>query len=108
MTKHGSSAAVAKGGWHGLGNTRFKSSVNRTPRQKTNGTPGDKRELLLELMLLADVGMLGMPAANRPLFVRYRRLNRSCGSSVYHSGAKSGCGTNGQRKELRCCRYSRN
>ena len=52
MTKHGQRLLVAKGGWHGLGNTRFKSSVNRTPRQKTNGTPGDKRELLLELMLL--------------------------------------------------------
>lgn len=77
MTKHGQRLLVAKGGWHGLGNTRFKSSVNRTPRQKTNGTPGDKRELLLELMLLADVGMLGMPnAGNRPLFARYRRLNR--------------------------------
>ena len=49
MTKHGQRLLVAKGGWHGLGNTRFKSSVNRTPRQKTNGTPGDKRELLLEV-----------------------------------------------------------
>lgn len=48
MTKHGQRLLVAKGGWHGLGNTRFKSSVNRTPRQKTNGTPGDKRDLLLE------------------------------------------------------------
>lgn len=61
MTKHGQRLMVAKGGWHGLGNTRFKSSVNRTPRQKTMGTPGDKRDLQLELMLLADVGMLGMP-----------------------------------------------
>ncbi len=77
MTKHGQRLLVAKGGWHGLGNTRFKSSVNRTPRQKTNGTPGDKRELLLELMLLADVGMLDAETrVNRPLFVRYRRLNR--------------------------------
>lgn len=63
MTKHGQRLMVAKGGWHGLGNTRFKSSVNRTPRQKTMGTPGDKRDLMLELMLLADVGMLGMPNA---------------------------------------------
>ncbi len=55
MTKHGQRLLVAKGGWHGLGNTRFKSSVNRTPRQKTNGTPGDKRDLLLELMLLAGL-----------------------------------------------------
>jgi GTP-binding protein len=45
MTKHGQRLMVAKGGWHGLGNTRFKSSVNRTPRQKTMGTPGDKRDL---------------------------------------------------------------
>ncbi len=52
-------------------------------------------------MLLADVGMLGMPTrVNRPLFVRYRRLNRKWRISVYHSGAKSWCGTNGQRKEL--------
>ncbi len=54
MTKHGQRLLVAHGGWHGLGNTRFKPSVNRTPRQKTNGgTPGDS-DLLLELML-ADV-----------------------------------------------------
>ncbi|MFP1455695.1 Obg family GTPase CgtA [Escherichia coli] len=70
MTKHGQRLLVAKGGWHGLGNTRFKSSVNRTPRQKTNGTPGDKRELLLELMLLADVGMSGMPNAGKSTFIR--------------------------------------
>lgn len=43
MTKHGQRLMVAKGGWHGLGNTRFKSSVNRTPRQKTMGTPGTSR-----------------------------------------------------------------
>ncbi|PPS59103.1 hypothetical protein CRX72_07235 [Pantoea sp. BRM17] len=57
MTRHEQKLMVAKGGWHGLGNTRFKSSVNRTPRQKTMGTPGEKRDLQLELMLLADVGM---------------------------------------------------
>ena len=70
MTNHGQRLMVAKGGWHGLGNTRFKSSVNRTPRQKTMGTPGDKRELALELMLLADVGMLGMPNAGKSTFIR--------------------------------------
>ena len=70
MTKHGQRLMVAKGGWHGLGNTRFKSSVNRTPRQKTMGTPGDKRDLQLELMLLADVGMLGMPNAGKSTFIR--------------------------------------
>lgn len=61
---------VAKGGYHGLGNTRFKSSVNRAPRQKTNGTPGEKRDLQLELMLLADVGMLGLPNAGKSTFIR--------------------------------------
>ncbi len=45
MTHHQQQMMVAKGGWHGLGNTRFKSSVNRTPRQKTMGTPGEKRDL---------------------------------------------------------------
>ncbi|RWR01510.1 GTPase CgtA [[Pantoea] beijingensis] len=70
MTRHDQTLMVAKGGWHGLGNTRFKSSVNRTPRQKTMGTPGEKRDLQLELMLLADVGMLGLPNAGKSTFIR--------------------------------------
>lgn len=70
LTKHGMKLLIAKGGFHGLGNARFKSSVNRTPRQKTNGTPGEKRDLLLELMLLADVGMLGLPNAGKSTFIR--------------------------------------
>ncbi|OOF70678.1 Obg family GTPase CgtA [Rodentibacter caecimuris] len=70
LTQHGMKMLVAKGGYHGLGNSRFKSSVNRTPRQKTNGTPGEKRDLQLELMLLADVGMLGLPNAGKSTFIR--------------------------------------
>ncbi|HBO39551.1 MAG TPA: GTPase ObgE [Pasteurellaceae bacterium] len=70
LTKHGTKMLVAKGGYHGLGNTRFKSSVNRAPRQKSNGTPGEKRDLQLELMLLADVGMLGLPNAGKSTFIR--------------------------------------
>lgn len=70
LTRHTQRIMVAKGGFHGLGNTRFKSSVNRTPRQKTNGTPGEKRELMMELMLLADVGMLGLPNAGKSTFIR--------------------------------------
>ncbi|NBI42584.1 Obg family GTPase CgtA [[Haemophilus] felis] len=70
LTKHGAKLLVAKGGYHGLGNTRFKSSVNRAPRQKTNGTLGEKRDLQLELMLLADVGMLGLPNAGKSTFIR--------------------------------------
>lgn len=63
------SLLVAKGGWHGLGNTRFKSSTNRAPRQSTAGTPGEKRSLYLELKLLADVGLLGMPNAGKSTLI---------------------------------------
>ncbi|MCG8708732.1 Obg family GTPase CgtA [Brenneria sp. 4F2] len=70
MTTHQQKLMVAKGGWHGLGNSRFKSSVNRAPRQKTNGTPGEEREVMLELLLLADVGMLGLPNAGKSTFIR--------------------------------------
>ena len=69
LLKNGQRLMVAKGGFHGLGNTRFKSSVNRAPRQKTDGTPGDKRYLRLELLLLADVGMLGLPNAGKSTFI---------------------------------------
>ena len=70
LTRHGQRLLVAKGGFHGLGNARFKTSTNRAPRQKTNGTPGDIRNLKLELMLLADVGLLGMPNAGKSTFIR--------------------------------------
>jgi len=61
---------VAKGGFHGLGNTRFKSSTNRTPRQCTHGTPGERRELRMELKVLADVGLLGLPNAGKSTLIR--------------------------------------
>lgn len=61
---------VAKGGFHGLGNARFKSSINRSPRKTTKGTLGDERELRLELRLLADVGLLGLPNAGKSTFIR--------------------------------------
>ncbi|MBY6063837.1 Obg family GTPase CgtA [Pseudidiomarina sediminum] len=70
LTRHGMRRMVAKGGFHGLGNARFKSSTNRAPRQKTMGTPGEIRSLKLELMLLADVGLLGMPNAGKSTFIR--------------------------------------
>ena len=70
LTAHGQKLKVAQGGFHGLGNARFKSSTNRAPRQKTNGTPGEIRNLKLELMLLADVGLLGMPNAGKSTFIR--------------------------------------
>ena len=62
---HGETLLVARGGTHGLGNVRFKSSTNRSPRQSTQGTPGDRRTLRLELVLLADVGLLGLPNAGK-------------------------------------------
>ncbi len=70
LVKHDQKLLVAKGGFHGLGNTRFKSSTNRAPRQKTLGTPGEVRSLKLELRLLADVGLLGFPNAGKSTFIR--------------------------------------
>jgi len=61
---------VAQGGVHGIGNTRFKSSTNRAPRQFTPGTPGEARELRLEMKVLADVGLLGLPNAGKSTFIR--------------------------------------
>ena len=60
---------VAEGGRGGLGNTRFKSSVNRAPRKTTNGTQGEARHLKLELKVLADVGLLGMPNAGKSTLI---------------------------------------
>ncbi|WP_370979279.1 Obg family GTPase CgtA [Agaribacterium sp. ZY112] len=70
LTKHGERVLVAQGGFHGLGNARFKSSVNRAPRQTSEGTEGQVRELKLELKLLADAGMLGLPNAGKSTFIR--------------------------------------
>lgn len=70
LTRHGQQLKVAQGGYHGLGNARFKTSTNRAPRQKTNGSPGEIRTLKLELLLLADVGLLGMPNAGKSTFIR--------------------------------------
>ena len=56
---------LASGGFHGLGNARFKSSINRSPRKATGGSLGEQRDLRLELSLMADVGLLGMPNAGK-------------------------------------------
>src|SRR3990170_830089 len=70
LTRDGERLLVARGGKKGLGNTRFKSSVNRAPRKTTLGTPGEVRELALELQVLADVGLLGLPNAGKSTFLR--------------------------------------
>lgn len=70
MTHHGARELIAKGGAGGLGNLHFKSSVNRAPRQKTNGEPGEVRRVQLELKVLADVGLLGYPNAGKSTLVR--------------------------------------
>lgn len=70
LAVEGSSAIVANGGLGGLGNIRFKSSVNRAPRQTTPGQPGESRDLKLELKVLADVGLLGLPNAGKSTFIR--------------------------------------
>ena len=70
LAKEGEKLLVAKGGWHGLGNARYKSSTNRAPRQTSNGTPGEERRLRLEMKLLADVGLLGLPNAGKSTFIR--------------------------------------
>lgn len=70
ITANGQKLMVAQGGWHGLGNTRFKSSVNQAPRKCTPGTPGERRQIRLELKVLADVGLLGMPNVGKSTLIR--------------------------------------
>jgi GTP-binding protein len=69
LTEHEQQVLLAKGGEGGWGNIHFKTSTNRAPRQKTDGKPGERRELRLELKVLADVGLLGMPNAGKSTFI---------------------------------------
>jgi GTPase len=69
LLQPGEQILLAKGGDGGFGNLRFKSAINRAPRQKTPGHPGERFELQLELKVLADVGLLGMPNAGKSTFI---------------------------------------
>jgi GTP-binding protein len=70
LAQDGQQALIARGGNGGLGNIHFKSSINRSPRQCTKGEPGEEFELYMELKVLADVGLLGMPNAGKSTFIR--------------------------------------
>jgi GTP-binding protein len=70
LAEHDARSLLAKGGRGGLGNLHFKSSTNRAPRQFTPGEPGESRKLKLELKVLADVGLLGLPNAGKSTFIR--------------------------------------
>ena len=70
LRHEGEVLCVARGGRHGFGNTHFKSATNQAPRQKTNGQPGERRQLKLEMLLVSDVGLVGLPNAGKSTFVR--------------------------------------
>ena len=109
LATHGQRALLAKGGQGGLGNLHFKSSINRAPRQFTRGEPGESRELALELRVLADVGLLGLPNAGKSTFIRAVSAARPKVADYPFTTLNPSLGVVRveQRRELRGRRHSR-
>ncbi len=103
LERHEQKVLLAKGGAGGLGNLHFKSSINRTPRQFTLGEPGEELDLKLELKVLADVGLLGMPNAGKSTLIRAVSAARPKGRGLplHYNAPKPGHGTRGSKPKLR-------
>ena len=102
LLQPGEQITIAKGGDGGFGNMHYKSSTNRAPRQKTPGWAGEKRTLKLELKVLADVGLLGMPNAGKSTldFSDFQCAPEDRRLPVHDAAPQSGRGAGGARKEL--------
>ena len=107
LTHHGQRVCLARGGKGGLGNIHFKSSVNRAPKQSTPGEEGEARSLMLELKVLADVGLLGMPNAGKSTLITAVSAARPkiADYPLYHTAPQSRCRPPRRKPQLRHGRH---